>query len=94
MANNKIFTMPLAASQTYVIDDNTSASAITIANDASSGATIDITGTISASIGGVSTPSSAISLLPKESITVTSDTPLSLSIVVGKATTGKLILVV
>ena len=94
MANDKVFTMPLVASNSYELEDATGAKGITIVNDSTSTNNIDITGTLSVIISGSLVASSAISLAPSESITVTSDTPLNLTIDVGAATTGKMILVI
>ena len=93
MANAKIFTLPLVAGQTYVLDNDTSSQGITIINDVASAANITILGTGAAIINGILVTSAAISLAPSESISLTANTPLSLTIVVGVATSGKLILI-
>jgi hypothetical protein len=93
MANDKIFTMPLAASSQYVISDETSALGITIVNDTASASDISITGTTPATINGVYTAPSAVTLAKSETISLTSSSPLSLIIDVAAGTTGKLILI-
>lgn len=94
MANDKLFTLPITAGQTYAISTDSSACSIAVSNDSTSVGNITIDGTAQMQVNSVLTNSTPISITPNESVTISATTPIVLTIVSAAATTGKLIAII
>ena len=92
MANSKLFTLNLTASQTYTFTNDASANGGVLVNDAGSTGSITIEGTAKITINGSLVSSQPIALNAGQYIVFGNVTPLEFEIKTDAATTGKLML--
>ena len=94
MANTKLFTQNLSASQTYTFTNEASANGGVLINDAGSTGNITIEGTAQIIVNGALTSSQPIAISAGQFIVFGNVTPLEFVIKTDAATTGKIMLAI